>query len=421
MQQQQQQPQQHQHQQLHQQQQQQQGETASGKQSNGRPPARTATTSHVQSMTTTAYKTDNAGYNNRQRKRVRHFTPDDRAAHRVFERLRREAFRENLVELASFLPSLADTDPNRLSKHMVVHASIVQHQEQRRRIEQLTCERDELLAEINRWRVQAGFEPAVAQDAPAVASGGGGNDDGDGHGNDAVDVLEEVPGEVAAMEAAAPAAMPDGRLDLVGEAAAAPPPPPALPPPPPSRPPPTLHQPYPPLLLDNGTTALPMGEDMLGSDSDLGLSPGYDLTAAPPPVPLATHLEKPQTEHVEVLPMHTMTVPDDPSAWPWGSPTLDVPSDNHVLPWTDDLLLDNSTMGRLVTSAIAPPTVAPVGPITSMAPIPSSVRPIPAATENEYRGPPDALLVAGAEPLQHQDFARGPSPLLEHMFWRLTP
>lgn len=31
------------------------------------------------------------------RKRVRHFTSNDRAAHRVFERARREAFREKLI------------------------------------------------------------------------------------------------------------------------------------------------------------------------------------------------------------------------------------------------------------------------------------------------------------------------------------
>lgn len=32
-----------------------------------------------------------------KRKRVRNFTPDDRAAHRVFEKSRREAFREKLI------------------------------------------------------------------------------------------------------------------------------------------------------------------------------------------------------------------------------------------------------------------------------------------------------------------------------------
>ncbi|KAI1441920.1 hypothetical protein F5Y02DRAFT_274184 [Annulohypoxylon stygium] len=90
-----------------------------------------------------------------KRKRLRNFTPDDRAAHRVLEKSRREAFREKLIELASFLPTLSDMDPNRLSKHIVVHESIERHREQNRHIQELQRERDDLLAEVNRWRAGA--------------------------------------------------------------------------------------------------------------------------------------------------------------------------------------------------------------------------------------------------------------------------
>ncbi|KAI6083637.1 hypothetical protein F4821DRAFT_271672 [Hypoxylon rubiginosum] len=90
-----------------------------------------------------------------RRKRMRNFTPDDRAAHRLFERSRREAFKEKLIELASFLPTLSETEPNRLTKHIVVHESIERHREQNRHIQELQQERDELLAEVNRWRAGA--------------------------------------------------------------------------------------------------------------------------------------------------------------------------------------------------------------------------------------------------------------------------
>lgn len=90
-----------------------------------------------------------------RRKRMRNFTPNDRAAHRLFERSRREAFKEKLIELASFLPTLSETEPNRLTKHIVVHESIERHREQNRHIQELQQERDELLAEVNRWRAGA--------------------------------------------------------------------------------------------------------------------------------------------------------------------------------------------------------------------------------------------------------------------------
>ncbi|CAK7234075.1 hypothetical protein SCUCBS95973_008811 [Sporothrix curviconia] len=91
------------------------------------------------------------------RKRVRHFTSGDRAAHRVFERARREAFREKLIELAELLPTLKDADASRLSKHTVVHESISRHQEQMQQIDMLTRERDELKAEMARWRAHMGI------------------------------------------------------------------------------------------------------------------------------------------------------------------------------------------------------------------------------------------------------------------------
>ncbi|KAK1710000.1 uncharacterized protein BDZ83DRAFT_561321, partial [Colletotrichum acutatum] len=102
------------------------------------------------------------------KKRVRNFSADDRAAHRIFERGRREAFKERLIELAGQLPVLADTDPERLSKHVVVNESIARHKllENRcvdalRDIESLLRERDELLAEINVWRGNAGASPQL--------------------------------------------------------------------------------------------------------------------------------------------------------------------------------------------------------------------------------------------------------------------
>ncbi|KAF4865659.1 hypothetical protein CGCSCA1_v013891 [Colletotrichum siamense] len=78
------------------------------------------------------------------KKRVRNFTADDRAAHRIFEKGRREAFKERLIELAANLPALADTDPQRLSKHVVIDESIARHK--------LLEKREELLDEVNNWR-----------------------------------------------------------------------------------------------------------------------------------------------------------------------------------------------------------------------------------------------------------------------------
>ncbi|KAI2640214.1 hypothetical protein GGS21DRAFT_537917 [Xylaria nigripes] len=101
-----------------------------------------------------------------KKKRVRNFTEDDRAAHRIFEKSRREAFKEALTNLANLLPALTDTEPQRLSKHVVVDESItfikLQHEQIRtvtEHLEAVKTERDELLAEVNNWRSGAGIEP----------------------------------------------------------------------------------------------------------------------------------------------------------------------------------------------------------------------------------------------------------------------
>ncbi|KAI0474360.1 hypothetical protein F4859DRAFT_88360 [Xylaria cf. heliscus] len=100
-----------------------------------------------------------------KKKRVRNFTEDDRAAHRIFEKSRREAFKEALTNLASLLPALTETEPQRLSKHVVVNESITvirsQHEQIKtmtERLEAVETERDELLTELNQWRNGAGME-----------------------------------------------------------------------------------------------------------------------------------------------------------------------------------------------------------------------------------------------------------------------
>ncbi|KAL1962107.1 hypothetical protein VTN77DRAFT_574 [Rasamsonia byssochlamydoides] len=105
------------------------------------------------------------------KKRNRNFTPADRAAHRVFEKSRREAFNDRLLELARSLPALSSA--RRLSKHTIVDESIVYHKTQNKRclaavrgIRALLAERDELLAEVNSLRAfveLATFEVRVAR------------------------------------------------------------------------------------------------------------------------------------------------------------------------------------------------------------------------------------------------------------------
>ncbi|CZR38158.1 uncharacterized protein FPRO_06651 [Fusarium proliferatum ET1] len=96
------------------------------------------------------------------KKRVRNFTADDRAAHRIFEKKRRELFRERLNDLAKELPALAGKNPARLSKHDVIEESIKRHQFERgacldviQAYRSMVQERNELLAEVNTWRATA--------------------------------------------------------------------------------------------------------------------------------------------------------------------------------------------------------------------------------------------------------------------------
>ncbi|KAL7809344.1 hypothetical protein V8C44DRAFT_144760 [Trichoderma aethiopicum] len=115
-----------------------------------------------------------------KKKRIRNWTADDRAAHRVFERSRREAFKERLTLLAGLIPSLRSTDPHRLSKHVVIDQSVALHKAEQQqiaesldKINRLVAERDHLLSELNTWRLNAGLEarqPQVTEDDSEAAS-----------------------------------------------------------------------------------------------------------------------------------------------------------------------------------------------------------------------------------------------------------
>ncbi|KAF1846780.1 uncharacterized protein K460DRAFT_417799 [Cucurbitaria berberidis CBS 394.84] len=107
-----------------------------------------------------------------RRKRVRTWTSEERAAHRVFEKCRREAFNDSMIQLARHIPSLAGT--RRLNKHMIVDHSIARHESQRRlciaaarSAQALITERDELLAEVNQWR-SASAVPLPPREAAPV-------------------------------------------------------------------------------------------------------------------------------------------------------------------------------------------------------------------------------------------------------------
>lgn len=90
-----------------------------------------------------------------------------------------EANRHGLQTLASLIPSLRSTDPNRLSKHVVIDQSVALHKAEQQRIvasdqklHRLAAERDELLSELNTWRLNAGLEvhqARVVADEPETA------------------------------------------------------------------------------------------------------------------------------------------------------------------------------------------------------------------------------------------------------------
>lgn len=90
-----------------------------------------------------------------------------------------EANRYGIQTLASLIPSLRSTDPNRLSKHVVIDQSVALHKAEQQRIvdsdqklHRLAAERDELLSELNTWRLNAGLEvhqARVIADDPETA------------------------------------------------------------------------------------------------------------------------------------------------------------------------------------------------------------------------------------------------------------
>ncbi|KAJ5736960.1 uncharacterized protein N7483_002085 [Penicillium malachiteum] len=106
-----------------------------------------------------------------KKKRVRHWTAEDRAVHREFEKSRREAFSERLLELTKLLPMLKEEI--RPSKHIIVDASIAHHKTQQTKCDQaastirkLLAERDELLKEVNSLR--ALYRPGTSIPRQAV-------------------------------------------------------------------------------------------------------------------------------------------------------------------------------------------------------------------------------------------------------------
>lgn len=79
--------------------------------------------------------------------------------------------------LAGEIPSLQSTDPNRLSKHVVLDESVSLHRSQKsqvatavREADALRAERDDLLTEVNRWRTGAGIETRQPMDSEASPS-----------------------------------------------------------------------------------------------------------------------------------------------------------------------------------------------------------------------------------------------------------
>ncbi|KAL1869147.1 hypothetical protein Daus18300_005684 [Diaporthe australafricana] len=99
-----------------------------------------------------------------RKKRIRHWTADDRKVHSTFEKERRDAFRKSLLDLADLLPSLAGCKAQTISKHVVVDESIkhiaAQNEcfsEALNRIKALIEERDDLIAVVNQGRNRIGL------------------------------------------------------------------------------------------------------------------------------------------------------------------------------------------------------------------------------------------------------------------------
>ncbi|KAH9214805.1 hypothetical protein DL95DRAFT_146506 [Leptodontidium sp. 2 PMI_412] len=114
---------------------------------------------------------DGSSNKKKTKKRVRAFTADERASHRVIEKQRREALNERFLDLARLLPGLAHS--RRLSKSIIVHESIEYLRAQRtmclaaaNEIQTILAENLELIAEVNRWREQFHGEKGTCQPRP---------------------------------------------------------------------------------------------------------------------------------------------------------------------------------------------------------------------------------------------------------------
>ncbi|KAI4521941.1 hypothetical protein K525DRAFT_269382 [Schizophyllum commune Loenen D] len=113
---------------------------------------------------TTRRRSDSPDYP-ASKKRRRTFTADDRAQHRVIEKQRREALNEKFIDLARLLPNLAHV--RRLSKGLIVDASIAHHKRQRaqrllaaQEVRLLLEEREGLYKEVDALREKLKEPPA---------------------------------------------------------------------------------------------------------------------------------------------------------------------------------------------------------------------------------------------------------------------
>ncbi|KIN03089.1 hypothetical protein OIDMADRAFT_118903, partial [Oidiodendron maius Zn] len=91
------------------------------------------------------------------KKRIRAFTSNDRASHRIIEKQRREALNQNFLELARLIPNL--TAISRLSKSLIVKETVEYLREQRKmqlaaagEVRKLLADYDNTLKEVNTWR-----------------------------------------------------------------------------------------------------------------------------------------------------------------------------------------------------------------------------------------------------------------------------
>ncbi|PMD56073.1 uncharacterized protein K444DRAFT_536508, partial [Hyaloscypha bicolor E] len=107
----------------------------------------------------------------RGKKRIRAFTTDERASHRVIEKQRREALNESFLDLARLIPALAPV--RRLSKSLIVHEGIQHLRAQRAtclaaasEVQAILAENIQLIVEVNSWREQYGSGMGSSQVKP---------------------------------------------------------------------------------------------------------------------------------------------------------------------------------------------------------------------------------------------------------------